>query len=106
MKKVNTSCGGGKPQEKYYIGKRQYVPDDSTLMCLIDNNDVFSSKARMIQKLYLSEKGTFFLIREESGKETTAKLLSEEEAFAFMDEHSAGIITESYDSIFGVPEKG
>lgn len=34
------------------------------------------------------------------------QLMDEQQAFGFMDEHTACIDTDTYDRIFGIPEKG
>ncbi|WP_313584548.1 hypothetical protein [Lacrimispora sp.] len=92
--------------ERYYIGGKQYIPKKSTLLCVADGNDMFSKAAWNSEKLYRTGKGTFFIVREGADNEEKVGLLDEEKAFEFMDRNTAGIITENYDVVFGVPEEG
>ena len=85
--------------ERYYIGGKQYIPEESTPLC----------KAAGIMgttTLYHTEKGAFFIVKEEEASGTTAELLTEKQAREFMDNHAAAIDTDNYDAIFGEPEKG
>ena len=99
----------GKPQEKgkakvrYYIGKKQYVPEKSDLLCVTENHT--SGFGNSTGKLYRTVKGSFFLVTESQGTETKVQLLDESAAFEFMDQHTACIDTDIYDKVFGTPEQ-
>lgn len=76
-------------------------------------NQIFSVRPSMIasgmagqKKLYRTGKGSYFLVSEYEGNETKIQLMDEQQAFGFMDEHTACIDTDTYDRIFGIPEKG
>ncbi len=56
--------------------------------------------------LYRTHKGSYFLVRYGLEMETSASVLTEQQAFEFMNQHPAGIDTGQYDKIFGIPEKG
>lgn len=96
-------------QERYYIGKKQYNPAECDLLCRIltttpNKKSPFGLMAYVEESLYRTHKGVFFIV---SKSETTeVSLLTEKEAFCFMDKHAAGIDTETYNRIFGEPEKG
>ncbi len=85
--------------EQYYIGGKRYSPGESTALCTYD---WFGESAT----LYRSPKGALFIVEKKDYIETTVKVLTEAEAFEFMDAHPAGIITENYDAVFGEPEPG
>lgn len=97
--------GGNVKQGKlrYYIGKKQYVPDESDLLCASESDNFGNIATR---KLYRTGKGSYFLVSESQGNETKVQLMDEKQAFDFMDEHTACIDTDTYDRIFGIPEKG
>lgn len=99
----------GRAKEKpirYYIGGKQYIPEESTLLCATDGNDLFSKVVWSSEKLYRTSKGTFFIIRESGDNRKQVELLDKEKAYEFMDRNTAGIITENYDRVLGVPEMG
>lgn len=98
-----------KPQEKYYIGKKKYIPDECDLLCRIltpspDKKDPWGLLASIEESLYRTPKGVFFIVRK--GTTTEVALMTEKEAFCYMDKHAAGIDTETYNKVFGEPEKG
>lgn len=98
-----------KPQEKYYIGKKQYVPAECDLLCRFftpspDKKGLWGYISGIEESLYRTHKGVFFTVRK--GETTEVSLLTEKEAFCFMDKHAAGIDTETYNKVFGEPEKG
>ncbi|MBD5548673.1 MAG: hypothetical protein HDQ97_14995 [Lachnospiraceae bacterium] len=45
----------------YYIGKKQYVPDESDLLCASENDNFGNIATR---KLYQTGKGSYFLASE------------------------------------------
>ena len=53
----------------------------------------------------MTERGAFYVVRI-SPEYREVRLLNEKSAWEFMDQHAAGINTENYDSVFGVPERG
>ena len=89
---------------RYYIGKRQYVPEESDLLCA-SSSDTASFGSTATRKLYRTGKGSYFLVSESQGMETRVQLMDEKQAFDFMDEHTACINTETYDRIFGEPDR-
>lgn len=98
-----------KPQEKYYIGKKQYIPGECDLLCRFfapppDKKEFWGYLAHVEESLYRTKKGVFFTVKK--GETTEVALLTEKEAFYFMDKHAAGIDTETYNKVFGEPEKG
>lgn len=98
-----------KPQEKYYIGKKRYIPDECDLLCRVltptpDKKSPWGLLAHVEETLYRTQKGVFFTVRK--SETTEVALLTEKEAFCFMDKHAAGIDTETYNKVFGEPEKG
>ncbi len=98
-----------KPQEKYYIGKKRYIPDECDLLCRFftpppDKKGFWGCLASIEESLYRTSKGVFFTVKK--GETTEVALLTEKEAFCFMDKHAAGIDTETYNKVFGEPEKG
>lgn len=98
-----------KPQEKYYIGKKRYIPDECDLLCRVltpmpDKKSSWGLLAHVEETLYRTQKGVFFTVRK--SETTEVALLTEKEAFCFMDKYAAGIDTETYNKVFGEPEKG
>lgn len=95
-----------KDNEKCYIGKKQYIPAESDALCTVscgDALDILEGVERSI--LYRTQKGAYFLVHShESG--TDVSVLDESGAFDFMDRNAAGIDTETYNRIFGEPERG
>lgn len=89
-------------RKRYYIGGRQYVPEESDLLCSSERDGFGNLSAR---KLYRTEKGSYFIVTESADNETKVQLMDEKQAFDFMDEHAACIDTDTYDKIFGAPEK-
>lgn len=87
----------------YYICKKQYVPEESDLLCASERDNFGNSGTRY---LYRTKKGSYFLVSESQGNETKVQLMDEKQAFDFMDSHTACIDTDTYDRIFGIPEKG
>ena len=85
--------------EQYYIGGKRYSPEESIELC--SYNWIGESAT-----LYQSPKGALFIVEKSDCAETAVKILTGKEAFNFMDAHPAGIITENYDAVFGVPEPG
>lgn len=85
--------------EQYYIGGKRYSPEESTVLC------AYEWFGRSVA-LYRSPKGALFLVEKGDDMETAVKVITEAEAFEFMDAHPAGIITENYDAAFGKPEPG
>lgn len=88
---------------RYYIGKKQYVPSESDLLCASESDNFGNPSTR---NLYRTGKGSYFLVSESQGNETKVQLMDEKQAFDFMDEHTACIDTDTYDKFFGIPEKG
>lgn len=88
-------------QAKYYINGKQYIPDKSKLLCKYKGLGVL-----IMERLYYSPKGAFFLVRECAECETKVEVIDREKAFEFMNCHTAGIVLENYDEVFGVPEMG
>ena len=91
------------PKIRYYIGKRQYVPDESDLLCASERDNYGNLSSR---NLYRTKKGSYFLVSESQGNEIKVQLMDEKQAFDCMDEQTACIDTDTYDRIFGTPEKG
>lgn len=93
-------------QEKYYIGKKQYIPGESYAICTVSRDNLFDIMADPERTvLYKTKKGAYFLVSSQKGV-TNVKVLSEEEAFIFLDKNAAGIDTEVYNELLGEPEKG
>lgn len=44
---------------RYYIGKKQYVPEESDMLCSVQHDSFGNETA---QKLYRTGKGSFFLV--------------------------------------------
>ena len=88
---------------RYYIGKKQYVPSESDLLCASESDNFVNLSTR---NLYRTGKGSYFLVSESQGNETKDQLMDEKQAFECMDEHTACIDTDTYDKIYGIPEKG
>ncbi len=91
-------------KDKYYIGKRQYVPEESDLLCA-SSGDTAGFGGTATRKLYRTGKGSYFLVSESQNTETRVQLMDEKQAFDFMDEHMACIDTDTYDRIFGEPDR-
>ena len=85
--------------EQYYIGRKRYSPEESTVLCSYDWCGESAA-------LYRSQKGALFLVEDRADMETAVKVLTETEALEFMDAHPAGIVTENYNAVFGEPEPG
>lgn len=81
-----------KSKVRYYIGKRQYVPEESDLLC-VSASDIAGFGSTANRKLYRTGKGAYFLVSESHGMETRVQLMDEKQAFDFMDEHTACIDT-------------
>lgn len=94
----------GKAKIRYYIGKKQYAPEISDLLCVTICHP--SGFGNSTSKLYRTAKGSFFLVTESPDTETKVQLLDEKAAFDFMDQHTACIDTDTYDKVFGTPEQG
>lgn len=92
----------GKAKVRYYIGKKQYAQENSDLLCVTDNEP--SGFGNSTGKLYRTEKGSFFLVKESSNTETKVQLMDDKAAFEFMDQHTACIDTDTYDKVFGTPK--
>lgn len=99
----SNSRNARKKKIRYYIGKKQYVPGESDLLCATEHDSFGNGGSK---KLYRTGKGSYFLVSEYEGNETKIQLMDEQQAFGFMDEHTACIDTDTYDRIFGIPEKG
>ena len=84
--------------KRYYINGKQYVPEKSAML----------SSAGIMGKstLYRTQKGAYFLVGESDTEGKWAKVITEEDAFAFMNENAAGINADTYDAVFGQPEEG
>ena len=91
-------------EEKFYINKKQYIPDESALLCRVEGGDF--GLIPQTRRLYRTQEGAFFLVSEGPEMEKKVKIIDSEQAFAFMDEHPACINTDIYVRIFGEPEKG
>ncbi len=89
---------------RYYIGKRQYVPEESDLLCA-SSGDAASLDTAATRKLYRTGKGSYFLVSESRVMETKVQIMDEKQAFDFMDKHAACIDTKTYDRIFGEPDR-
>lgn len=85
--------------KQYYIGRKRYSPEESTVLCAYD----WCGESAV---LYRSPKGALFLVEESDGMETAVKVMTETEAFEFMDAHPAEIVIENYNAAFGEPEPG
>lgn len=85
--------------EQYYIGGKRYSPEESIELC---SCALLGDSAT----LYRSRKGTLFVVEKSDCAETAVKILTDREAFEFMDAHPAGIMTENYDAVFGEPDPG
>lgn len=106
--KTNQQTSQKSQKVKYYIGGRQYIPDDSILLCVYETgrNPGMFDMITQTQKLYRTLKGSFFLVSEDAGKVIKVELLDPDKALSFMDAHATGIITGNYDMALGVPEMG
>lgn len=95
-------------REAFYINNRAYVPAESLLLCVHQNGTMLADISGASEELYLTKQGrTFFKVSRGAtmnAVEPRVEILSEEDARAFMDRHSGGILTESYDAAFGIPE--
>lgn len=47
---------------RYYINRKQDIPEKSTLLCATDGNDLFLKAVWSSEKLYQTSKGTFFSV--------------------------------------------
>ena len=94
-------------KEKYYIGGKQYIPEESYLLCdaTISTGDLELFGENIHERIYATKKGGFFHVREEKGN-TMAEVLSREEVMELLDVFSPYIDTLIYDTVFGTPEKG
>lgn len=95
---------GDKGERRFYVGGRWYSPDNATPLCR--DRGIFETVT-----LYQTPKGAFFTFRESTvaglGIDGAAvEILSKAAARLFMDEHTAGIITETYNRLFGKPKEG
>ena len=73
------------------------------LLCASESDNFVNLSTR---NLYRTGKGSYFLVSESQGNETKDQLMDEKQAFECMDEHTACIDTDTYDKIYGIPEKG
>lgn len=83
----------------FYIGGRCYSTDTAAILC--SYTGIFESVT-----LYVTPKRAFFVVEESETFGDTVRVLSETEARQLMDEHAAGIDTNTYNEIFGEPEQG
>lgn len=92
--------------ERYYIGGKQYIPAESDALCSVPGDDLWDIVKSMDKSiLYHTKKGAYFLVQVTEGK-TAVDVLSEAEAFSFMNQNSPYINRGVYNRIFGEPEKG
>lgn len=92
--------------EKFYIGKKQYIPDESDALCTIFQGDPFDILTDLERKvLYRTKKGAYFLVTTKENS-TNVCILNEKGAFDFMDKNATGIDIQIYNKIFGEPERG
>lgn len=90
-------------KQRFYISGKQYIPEDSDLLCAVDGSTytfVCSTK------LYRTRLGAYFFVREGSETGIKVEVVDEKEAFAFMDSNAACIDVDVYDRVFGAPEPG
>lgn len=92
--------------ERYYIGKKQYIPDESDILCTVSYGDAWEILKNTDQTtLYRTKKGAYFLVHNcENG--TDVRVIDESTAFDFMDKNTAGIEIETYNRLLGEPERG
>lgn len=93
--------------EKYYIGGKQYIPEESHLLCDVRTPagymDLFADEIH--DRIYATKNGGFFHIREE-GQTIQVEVLSPKKAMELLDAFSPYIDTDVYDMVLGTPEKG
>lgn len=92
-----------KRTEKYYIGNRQYVTGESDLLCETGKDPLTGMEGG---PLYRTKKGVFFMVCGDGSSRTKVDIVPEDKAHEFMDRHTAGIITDTYDRVFGIPGIG
>ena len=94
-------------KEKFYIGGKQYIPEESFLLCdaIISEGGLEVFEDNIHERIYATKKGGFFHVHEEKGN-VTAEVLSREEVMELLDTFSPYIDTLMYDTVFGAPEIG
>ena len=94
-------------KEKYYIGGKQYIPEESYLLCdakiTAGDLELFADDIR--DRIYATKNGGFFHIREE-GSTINVEVLTRSEAMDLLDAFAPYIDTVIYDAVLGAPEKG
>ncbi|MBQ9346874.1 MAG: hypothetical protein IJT94_05955 [Oscillibacter sp.] len=85
--------------ERYYIGGKQYIPEESTVLC---------AHVGIMERatLYHTSGGAFFIVESDTDGGTPAvRVLDRAAALSFMDAHPAEIDTNAYNAVFGEPER-
>ena len=94
--------------EKLYMNGRAFIPKKDILICNVCETDPMKlafAGTEIYERIYATTKGTFYKVRN-TERRKEARILSKEEAFSFLEENAAYIITDNYDSVFGEPERG
>lgn len=91
--------------EKYYIGHKQYIPEESYKLCEVCSGDSFEIMNVERKVLYRTEKGSYFLVYSH-GNKVDVSVIDETGAFEFMDKNASGIDIGIYNKLFREPERG
>ena len=91
------------------IGHKRYILEKRNLLCEVHISDpgmVIDWRSRTVRLYY--PQGKEFVLEttgDMSGYKYETKVISERDAFKFMDEHPDGIVESVYIRFFGEPEK-
>ena len=85
---------------KFIIGGKLYDPEKGLMLCSQESPlDTVT--------LFKSAKGNYFTVTvDNTNKQTDAKILTKQEALAFIDDNPCGTILENYIKAFGNPKEG
>ena len=86
--------------DKLYLSGKMYLPNEDILLCDIQNISIDTR-----QKVYVTKKGTFYMLQLSPYKHE-AKVISRDEALTILEQNPVYIITKNYDLVFGKPERG
>ena len=91
-------------KKTYIIDGKEVIPEEDTLLCDVRPDPAFSVTETYTQ-LYTTENGMFYVL-ECTLKKKSAFPLSLTEAFVFLRNYAAYILTDNYRAVFGEPERG
>ena len=90
---------------KYYVDDKELDTEKDIILCRADESGEWEAFADIVV-IYVTRKRTFYRVLYKGSSINGIRIISEEDAKGYLNEHAQDVVNENYSKIFGKPKRG